>query len=119
MHIGELIRGLRKERNWSQETLALEAGMETSSVCRIERGQRRLPTTQLEKIAAALGMTVADMFALAEGKTPPTAPPAEEGDATADYTSEAVQLRRSFRALTPANRRIAVELLKALERAQT
>jgi hypothetical protein len=29
------------------------------------------------------------------------------------------QLRRSFRELSPANRRIAVELLKALERAQT
>lgn len=40
-------------------------------------------------------------------------------DDTGDHAVELMQLCRSFRALTPANRRIAVELLKALERAQT
>ncbi len=117
MHIGQIIRALREERGWSQETLGFEADMATSHVSRIERGQRRLPTTRLERIATALGMTAADIYALAEGKPPPSATPGA-GDATVDYTAEGVQLRRCFRALSPENRRIAVELLKALERAQ-
>lgn len=118
MNIGQVIRALREERGWSQEKVALDAGMATSYVSRIERGERRLPTTRLEQLAAVFGRTAADIYALAEGRSLPRAASKAEGDATVDYTSEAVQLRRSFRALTPANRRIAVELLKALERIQ-
>jgi hypothetical protein len=41
------------------------------------------------------------------------------GDSEADTQAvDLVHLRQNFRALTPANRRIAVELLKALERTQ-
>lgn len=118
MDIGQVIRALREERGWTQEKLALDANMVTSYVSRIERGERRLPTVRLEQIAAAFGKTAADLYALAEGRLQPDATSPNEGDITADLTPEAVQLRRSFRALTPPNRRIAVELLKALERTQ-
>ena len=41
------------------------------------------------------------------------------GDDDSDAQAvDLMQLRRSFRALSPANRRIAVELLKALEKTQ-
>ena len=53
-----------------------------------------------------------------EVRASPQATRQDKGDATVDYTPEAVQLRRTFRALSPTNRRIAVELLKALERTQ-
>lgn len=118
MDIGQVIRALREEKGWTQEKLALDANIATSYISRIERGERRLPTVRLEQIAAAFGKTAADLYALAEGRAQPDAVLTTEGDATADLTPEAVQLRRSFRALNPTNRRIAVELLKALERTQ-
>jgi hypothetical protein len=39
MQIGQIIRSLREEKGWSQEKLALEAGMATSHLSRIERGR--------------------------------------------------------------------------------
>lgn len=118
MDIGQVIRALREERGWTQEKLALDANMATSYVSRIERGERRMPTVRLEQLASAFGKTAADLYALAEGRPQPDPVPSGEGDMTTDLTPEAIQLRRSFRALNLANRRIAVELLKALERAQ-
>jgi len=74
----------------------------------------------LEQIAAAPETPVSAIFALAEGRGEKARLPDEfTEDDTGDHATELAQLRRSFRELSPANRRIAVELLKALERAQT
>ena len=59
MQIGQAIRSLREEKGWSQERLALEASMTTSHVSRIERGERRLPTSRLDTLAVALGTSSA------------------------------------------------------------
>ena len=116
MHIGQIIRALREEKGWTQEVLALEAGMATSYVSRIERGERRLPTTRLENLATALGTTAADVYAIAEGRVPTTPVVAEDGDTAIDYSEEAVQLRRLFRNLTEDDRRLVVEFARLLLR---
>ena len=116
MHIGQIIRALREEKGWTQEVLALEAGMATSYVSRIERGERRLPTTRLENLAAALGTTAADIYAIAEGRAPTTPVQAEDGDAAIDYSDEAVQLRRLFRGLAEDERRLVVDFTRMLLR---
>ena len=79
MHIGQVIRSLREEKGWSQEQLALEAGMVTSHVSRIERGERRLPTVRLESLAAALGTSPAAVFARLEGLPPALGSPYRRG----------------------------------------
>jgi transcriptional regulator with XRE-family HTH domain len=114
MNIGQIIRSLREEKGWSQERLALEADMATSNLSRIERGERRLPTTRLENIAAALGTTAADIYAIAEGRSPATPVQAEDGDAAVDYSEEAVQLRRLFRGLAEDDRRLVVDFTRML-----
>lgn len=114
MHIGQIIRALRQEREWSQERLAHEADLDTSEVSRFERGLRRLPTTKLEAIAKALGTTPANLYAVAEGREPPPAPCLDEGDTTIDYSLEAVQLRRLVRDLDLEERRLLLDFGKLL-----
>lgn len=116
MNIGQIIRRLREEKGWSQERLALEADMATSNLSRIERGERRLPTTRLENLAAALGTTASDIYAIAEGRVPTLPVAAEDGDSAIDYSAEAVQLRRLFRGLSEDDRRLVVDFTQMLLR---
>jgi transcriptional regulator with XRE-family HTH domain len=60
MAVGQKIKQLRGEL--AQEQLALMAGISTSTLSRIERElyQPRLPT--LRKIAAALGVSIAELL---------------------------------------------------------
>lgn len=60
MGVGQKIRELRGEQ--AQEQLALDAGISTSTLSRIERElyQPRLPT--LRKLAAALGVPLAALL---------------------------------------------------------
>lgn len=50
-----LIR-LRQEREWSQERLALEAGLHRTFVAHVERHARNISLDNLEKLAIAFGV---------------------------------------------------------------
>ena len=50
-----LIR-LRQEREWSQERLALEAGLHRTFVAHVERHTRNISLDNIEKLAIALGV---------------------------------------------------------------
>ncbi len=60
--VGQEIKRLREERNWSQAKLAVEAEMSVSGVSMIENGQRNLTTTTLAKLARAFGVEIGDLF---------------------------------------------------------
>jgi len=60
--VGQEIKRLREERDWSRAKLAVEADMSVSGVSMIENGQRNLTTTTLAKLARALAVEVADLF---------------------------------------------------------
>ena len=65
--IGQTIRRLRKERGFSQETLAYESEVNRSHLSTIERGLQ-LPTLDtLFKLAEALNTSAAQILAMAEG----------------------------------------------------
>lgn len=66
MDICQVIRSVRESKNLSAEQLALALGVETSTVTRVERGERRLSTTLLEQIADQFGMAVTDLYAVVE-----------------------------------------------------
>jgi len=114
MHIGQVIRSLREQKGWSQEKLAFEAGMGTSHVSRIERGERRLPTSRLDALASALGTTPAAIYAELEGLPPLSAPSVKEDNFQVDYSPEANELRKTFRKLTMSNRRLVVDFARML-----
>jgi transcriptional regulator with XRE-family HTH domain len=118
MHIGQVIRSLREEKGWSQEKLALDAGMGTSHVSRIERGERRLPTSRLESLASALGTSPAAIYAMLEGLQPPFVPTTLDVNTTVDYSTEAGELRKIFRKLSLPNRRLVVNFARMLVQQQ-
>lgn len=57
---------LRRERQWSLEILADEAGLHRTSVGLIERGRRGMSITVAAKLASALGVPLSDVVQAAE-----------------------------------------------------
>lgn len=63
MNIGERIRYFRHLRGWSQEQLALRAGLNTAFLGHLERGLKSPTVRTVEKIANALEITLGELFA--------------------------------------------------------
>ncbi len=119
MDIGQAINAIRKRKHLKLDAVAYDAGTDTGYLSRIENDGRKPSLKMLEQIAAALDTPVSSIFALAEGRGEAAEIPDDFVDSGADGVSvDLVQMRQIFRSLTPVNRRIAVELLKALERTQ-
>jgi len=53
---GKRLSALRKEKGWSQETLALESSLARSYVGGVERGQRNISLVNICKLAESLGV---------------------------------------------------------------
>ena len=59
--LGMRIVYLRRQLGWSQEDLALEAGINKNYLSDLERGRRNPTLRVLEKIAIALGIDVSKL----------------------------------------------------------
>jgi transcriptional regulator with XRE-family HTH domain len=66
--IGRRIAELRERRGWSQRAFAKVLGMNQSILSRIESGKRRVSASELERLAAALGV---DLHVLLSGAEAP------------------------------------------------
>ena len=62
VRFGNRVRELRKRKGLSQEGLALESGLDRSYVGGVERGERNISLENIEKLAKALGVTVAALM---------------------------------------------------------
>lgn len=60
--IGGRIRYFRKLKGWSQETLALQAEINPAFLGHLERGLKSPTVKTLEKIAAALDISMSELF---------------------------------------------------------
>ena len=58
---------MRGERGWSQDALALEAGLHRTFVAHVERRARNISLESLEKLAAALQVQTYELLLPAEG----------------------------------------------------
>lgn len=63
VRLGTRLRLLREERGISQEALADLAGVDRTYVSGIERGIRNVTVLSLNKLAQALGVSLAVLFA--------------------------------------------------------
>lgn len=58
---GDKMREIRNKRNMSQEAVALEIGMDLTSINEIERGWRSPKLITIYKISRALGVKMSDL----------------------------------------------------------
>jgi transcriptional regulator with XRE-family HTH domain len=59
---GAHLQKLRKDKGWSQEQLAYKANLHPTYVSGIERGVRNLSLRNIEKLARALEISLAELF---------------------------------------------------------
>ena len=59
---GERLRELRKQKNLSQEEVALQSGLHRTYVSDVERGSRNVSLRNIEKLAKALGTKPHDLL---------------------------------------------------------
>ncbi|KKB86089.1 hypothetical protein VW29_04195 [Devosia limi DSM 17137] len=52
---GRNVRQARKDKGWTQEQLAFEAGVKRAYLSEVENGQRNVSLDVVEKLAKALG----------------------------------------------------------------
>lgn len=71
MALGNLIKYRRHEKNLTQKQLADKAGISLMSVQRYERNERKPTVEILEKIAAAFGISVANLMGITDIGVPP------------------------------------------------
>jgi transcriptional regulator with XRE-family HTH domain len=105
--LGKLIAKQRERVGWSQERLALEAGIDRTRVGEIERGEANPTIETLHKIATALKQTLASLMLEAEeagdGRVPPQVIP--------EYFNRAVRLPQGLtheQLETALNRSLAI-----------
>jgi transcriptional regulator with XRE-family HTH domain len=60
--VGQRIRQLRKELEFSQEALALKADVDRTYVTDVENGRRNVSLEILERLIKALNISIADFF---------------------------------------------------------
>jgi len=68
--LATLIRRRREERNTTQEQLAFDAGITSSSLSRIERGRSNPSWTTVRRLAAALGLSLSELVTDVERESP-------------------------------------------------
>lgn len=62
LDLGRRVRDLRKERNWTLEQAARQAGLARSTLSKIENGQMSPTYDALKKLAVGLEITVPQLF---------------------------------------------------------
>ena len=60
--LGRRVRSLRALRGWTQDDLAIRAGMQRSYVGAVERGERNLSLENLDRLATAFEVTLAHLL---------------------------------------------------------
>ena len=70
---GVRVRQLRTERGLSQEAFADKAGLHRTYIGSIERGEQNISLVNIEKLAATLGISLAELFSTFSEKPSPPA----------------------------------------------
>ena len=59
---GARLRQVRKQKGFSQESLALACGLDRTYIGGVERGERNISLVNIHKIAAAIGISAKDIL---------------------------------------------------------
>lgn len=62
VRFGQRLRELRQGKGWSQESCAAECGLDRTYIGGIERGERNVALRNIERIAKALDVSLAELL---------------------------------------------------------
>lgn len=111
IHVGKMLRSIRKAKGVSQETLADALGISFQQVQKYENGSNRVSASKMFEAAMFLGVAPTAFFEGLEG-TPKTGVPA----ALAEFFSHdgAMQIAEAFPKLSPSERRSVTALIVSM-----
>lgn len=112
MNIGAAIRKVRLEKGLTLEAVALEVGTYAGNLSKIERSQQLPSLELLHRLSRALGTKTSALYTIAESES------GEGEEGATEHSNEVILVRRNFQALTPKNRRLAIEFLRLLGQSQ-
>ncbi|MEU4425914.1 helix-turn-helix domain-containing protein [Actinoplanes sp. NPDC024001] len=101
------LRAARTDRELSVNALAERSGVSRAMIAKIERGEAQPTAALLGRLAAALGLTLSELFARTEGTSPRLA---RRADQTTWVDPETGYLRRSVSPATGSAQLVEVEL---------
>jgi transcriptional regulator with XRE-family HTH domain len=116
MHIGEALRTIRLRQGRTQESVALEAGFNTANLSRLERGQQSVTVKRLMSLAAALKVSLSDLFRMIE--VPPMIGDTQFKEVEAPYDEDMAALCRAYGVLDTHHRMIGLRMIRDLVKAQ-
>ena len=99
-NVGERVRELRSRAGLSVRMLAAEAGFSPSFISQVENGQASPSIASLERIAAALGVTLAGVFMKGEGDVAPVVLAGERQEVAGSWSRARIELLAPVRAGT-------------------
>ncbi|MBI4478936.1 MAG: helix-turn-helix transcriptional regulator [Acidobacteria bacterium] len=110
MNLGESIRKMRQAKGLSQGEMQKRTGILRSYLSRVENGHTVPSFATLQRLASAMGVTLADFFAMdnVQLADPPLA------DAASDYLQE---LKSYLPHLSPEQRQELLTMIKEMARA--
>lgn len=111
LNLGERVRDLRKERGWTLEQAAQQAGLARSTLSKIENGQMSPTYEALKKLAEGLSISVPQLFtppskAQVSGRMAVTKAGEGQGHATATYEHELLAGHLTRKQMLPYRARI-------------
>jgi transcriptional regulator with XRE-family HTH domain len=68
--LGEQLRGTRERKQWSQQYVAMQAGMDQGQLSRCERGMIRPSRERLAALAQVLNLDLGKLLVLAQYELP-------------------------------------------------
>jgi len=117
VNLGQRVRELRKERGWTLEQAAVQAGLARSTLSKIENGQMSPTYEALKKLAEGLQITVPQLFtppskAQVSGRMAVTKATDGQGHATATYEHRLLAGALSTKKMLPYTARIRARALE-------
>jgi transcriptional regulator with XRE-family HTH domain len=117
VNLGHRVRELRKERGWTLEQAAGQAGLARSTLSKIENGQMSPTYEALKKLADGLKISVPQLFtppsrAQASGRMAVTKAADGQGHATATYEHRLMAGALSTKKMLPYTARIRARRLE-------
>ncbi len=117
LDLGQRVRGLRKERGWTLEQAAVQAGLARSTLSKIENGQMSPTYEALKKLAEGLHITIPQLFtppekAQVSARMAVTRAAEGEGHVTATYEHRLMAGALSTKKMLPYSARVRARNLE-------